>query len=481
LRNNCFDFFFNMVVCFPIGYRRLGAFQAEYFLPDTQGGQSCLGEIYSYFFTLAGENFMNKMIYRACSQSIPKLYGIVACALYFLILTVADCRAAANPAATYCEVMGYDYSITRDRDGNATDVCTFPDHSSADAWGFFRGQEAQQFSFCEQNGFSMETDRVHTLGFVRDIPVCVARSRNSSGQRIPMLELLEAENLMKPAALRPMRTPPATSTETPVFDEQKTKTALPQALDWRDVNGRSYIGAVRNQGSCGSCYAFGAAAAAEGTYNYATNRYDSQAVDFSESFIAWCLGTYGPYVDHFGGCDGANYEYAELTALTREGIILESLFPYTGTDPGGCSYWNTPRIRFQSWGRIAPNNTTAIQQALATYGVLDVAVMTSSAFDTYSGGIFTDSLRCENGAYSKTNHAVALVGWGTDPTHGVYWILRNSWGKNWGEDGYMRIQAHSAKVDCAATYLQFGNIPDPELEPVNTVPANFLLLRPAVR
>jgi C1A family cysteine protease len=424
------------------------------------------------------------MFHSACSQKMLKLHGIFVCAFYFLTLASTECRAAANPAAIYCEAMGYDYSISRDREGNTIDVCTFPDHSSADAWSFFRGREAQHFSFCEQKGFSMETERIQERNFVRDVPVCVPRSKSSSGKRIQMLELLEAENLMKPARRRPVRNLSPTPTDTPLFSAQKTMAALPQALDWRNFNGKSYIGAVRNQGSCGSCYAFGAAAAAEGTYNYATSRYNNQVIDFSESFIAWCLGKYGPYSEHFSGCDGADYDYAELTALTKEGIILESLFPYTGTDPGGCSSWNTPRTRFKSWGRIAPNNTTAIQQALATYGVLDVAVLVSNSFEDYIGGVFSDTkTACEYGAYTATNHAVALVGWGTDPVLGVYWILRNSWGKNWGEDGYMRIQAQSARVGCAATYLQYGSIPDPEAEtePANPAPANFLLLRPTVR
>src|SRR5512136_2233455 len=80
---------------------------------------------------------------------------------------------------------------------------------------------------------------------------------------------------------------------------------LPAAFDWRSYNGHSYIGAVRDQGDCGSCYSFGASAAAEGTYNYANGLYDSSCADFSESFIIWCLSRISPYGDHFYGCNGA--------------------------------------------------------------------------------------------------------------------------------------------------------------------------------
>ena len=76
---------------------------------------------------------------------------------------------------------------------------------------------------------------------------------------------------------------------------------LPAAFDWRAYNGHSYIGAGRNQGSCGSCYSFGAAATAEGVYNFATGKYDGNCADFSEGYIAWCLSKDPEYSSHFSG------------------------------------------------------------------------------------------------------------------------------------------------------------------------------------
>ncbi|MCC6932835.1 MAG: hypothetical protein IT292_06240 [Deltaproteobacteria bacterium] len=85
----------------------------------------------------------------------------------------------------------------------------------------------------------------------------------------------------------------------------------------------------------GSCYAFGAAAMAEAAYNFQQNLTNSQTIDFSESYIAWSLGSLSPYYNHFYGGYGADYDYYELLALTTpgeetgaEGIILESAFPY---------------------------------------------------------------------------------------------------------------------------------------------------------
>ena len=234
---------------------------------------------------------------------------------------------------------------------------------------------------------------------------------------------------------------------------------LPASFDWRNYNGHSYIGRVRNQGYCGSCYAFAAAASAEGVYNLAKGLTDTKCANFSESFIIWCLGRLSSYNSHFFGCDGADYDYMELEALTKEGISREAKFPYTIEDPGSCTHWSDPRVKFSEWHRIPCSDVNTIKTAIMTYGAVDVAVYVTSAFEAYSGGIYQDtntscySAPCD---YTPTNHAVALVGW-DDATQ--TWILRNSWGSSWGENGYMRIKFKSARVACEATYLVFNSPP----------------------
>lgn len=235
---------------------------------------------------------------------------------------------------------------------------------------------------------------------------------------------------------------------------------LPSSFDWRDRNGQAYIGPVRDQADCGSCYAFGAVAAAEGTYNVANGLTGNHVVDFSESFIMWCLGAYGPYGEHFFGCDGADYEYAELAALTKEGVGWESDFPYMPYDPFSCAHEDDPTVVFDEWGRIPCNDIDAMKTAIMTYGVIDVAVWVTDAFMAYSIGIFEDNnTQCEDCEYTDTNHAVALVGWDDngDADRNGYWILRNSWGQGWGENGYMRIKYRSAAVACAGAYLVYNS------------------------
>lgn len=384
-------------------------------------------------------------------QSIVSLFIVPS---FLLTIHVTECRAIGNPAAIYCEAMGYQYTLKSDAQGNESGVCSFPDQSMANAWNFYRGKEGKPFSYCAKNGYAMDTDRKMQNGYQTEVSVCVSTKKNGPPQRTPMLDLMKERGDMPPARKLPRRVAPMPSTKKTSVPVEAANATYPDSLDWRDYNGHSYIGPIRDQGGCGSCYAFGAAAAAEGSYNVAHGKFDSECVDFSESYIAWCLGKYGPYEDHFSGCEGADYEYAELTALTVEGIASEASFPYTETDPGSCTHWDDPTVTFQEWNWLDSGNTAEIQRAITTYGVIDVAVNALSAFEGYSTGIFSDTqTTCPDDKYTVTNHAVALVGWGTDPTHGLYWILRNSWGSSWGEGGYMRIQAHSARVACSATYL----------------------------
>ncbi len=231
--------------------------------------------------------------------------------------------------------------------------------------------------------------------------------------------------------------------------------ALPATFDWRNVNGHTYIGPIRDQGNCGSCYAFAACAAAEGVYNVALGKYDSQCVDFSEAFVAFCLSA---YYSGFSGCSGADYDYDELAALTAYGVCLESLYPYSDHEQA-CIFATLPATtRFKNWYRIACSDIDAIKTAIMTYGVVDAAVYVDSGFEAYDSGIYENTATDCNDTpcyYKPTNHAIALVGWGDG-----YWILRNSWGPDWGENGYMRIKFTSARAACEVAYLVYG-LPGP--------------------
>ncbi len=386
---------------------------------------------------------MNKTLFR----------GLVA-GLMVSWLAVAS-YAIPNPAAAYAEKLGYAYSAA-----DGAETVTVAPGVVFDAWDFYRGKVGSDYAYGAQYGYDTVNRTVESNGCVRSFAVCVPRKATRSGTtEISLLDLMLQNG--EPLWVDPDRQLPEAIEE--IYEQSSLKTfdkqALPTSWDWRNVSGSSYIGAVRNQGSCGSCYAFGAAAAAEGTFNYAMARTGANCVDFSEAYIAWCLGKYGDYSAHFSGCDGADYDYQELEALTVEGICGESQMPYnSGSDPGSCTYTGTTTV-FQSWARVDYGDIDAIKTAIMTYGVVDAAVYVDTAFDGYDSGVHDDSNNtCDSGWYTESNHAISLVGWDDNPPEGGggCWILRNSWGTSWGESGYMRIRYDAAVVHCAVCYMVYG-------------------------
>lgn len=261
---------------------------------------------------------------------------------------------------------------------------------------------------------------------------------------------------------------------TPAFALQKD---LPSSFDLRDINGRSAIGPVKNQSPYGTCYSFGAAAAAESTYNRANDLYNDKTVSFSEPFIIWSLGQKyeGFPLGSFG--DGANYEYDELQGLVDYGIIESYIFPYTRANMQAYNndtshelnyHWNAPRVKFSGWHRLPVNDVETMKRAIMKFGALDVAVNATDEFDMYTGGIFIDDQTVPDNpleTHATTNHAVSLVGWDDEDEA---WILRNSWGSGWGEQGYMRIGYKSARVGVAAAYLHYAPWSGTDHEITNT-------------
>jgi putative hemolysin len=373
-------------------------------------------------------------------------------------LAAVQVHAVPNPAAAYAEQLGYDYEATA-----AGETVTVAPGVELDAWDFYRGKVGSEYAYGARYGYDTVNRTEEVNGSVRSYAVCVPKAPLKTGgaEEVPLLDLMKQNG--EPLWMDPERTIPEDLEEIMKTAPLKTfpKQELPSSWDWRNVSGSSYIGSVRNQGSCGSCYAFGAAAAAEGTFNYAMNRTGSQCVDFSEAYIAWCLGEYGPYSSHFSGCDGADYDYAELEALTVEGICGENQMPYNnGSDPKSCTYSGTTTV-FEAWARVPYGDIDAIKTAIMTYGVVDAAVYVDNAFDSYDGGVHDDNNNtCSSGWYTTSNHAISLVGWDDNPPEGGggVWILRNSWGTSWGESGYMRIRYDAAVVHCAVCYMVYGEV-----------------------
>lgn len=259
--------------------------------------------------------------------------------------------------------------------------------------------------------------------------------------------------------------------------------ALPAKFDWRNQDGHSYIGPIRNQGTIGTCYAFGAVAAAESAYNIQNGLCDSQCADLSEMYVIWTLGLVEPYGGNYndGRGTGSNAFKYEMYAMTRsgapekavgfEGICFESDFPYVPNPfPPKADVLKKskefPRVIFKSWTRVFPSDyadtTEQIKAAIAKYGCVQAAVDHNAAFNAYQSGVYEDTNTQPDAVpyyMSNTGHIVSLVGWDDHPPEGGggCWILRNEWGTGWGENGYMRIRYFSARVNTQTAWIELGS------------------------
>lgn len=227
--------------------------------------------------------------------------------------------------------------------------------------------------------------------------------------------------------------------------EPSTKAVIPSAFDWRDYDGCT---PVRNQGGCGSCWAF----ATVGALECAIKIREGVSVDLSEQWLNSC-NTSG------WGCDGGWYAHSYHGWLTDPcggtGAVLESDFPYNGTDgPCGCPHEH--HYTLADWAYIGTSSSVAgrdaIKRAIIEYGPVSVSVYVSSPFHWYDEGIYN---YCDQG---EINHSVVLVGWDDDQGQSGVWIMRNSWGPGWGEGGYMRIEYSCAQIGYAACYVDYKPI-----------------------
>ena len=380
-------------------------------------------------------------------------------AFLFISFSMFAQKGFVNPAAKYAEMLGYDFQISKVRGAGEEGLVKLPDGTTVNAWDFFKGKVAQDYSYGARYGYETETETVTENGYTTERAVCIRVVRGNQ-ERIPLLDLMEMNG--DPLITKENRTLSETHNDAKVDPNFTVSRSLPASFDWRNKDGHAYIGTPRNQGTCGACYSFGAAAAAEGAYNLTTGSVDGNTADFSEAYIAWCLSKMPAYSSHFSGCNGADYDYMELQALVDVGIVDDQYFPYTITATQNCpaAATNAPKTKFASWNRVPCSDVAAIKTAIMTYGVVDAAVYVSTAFQNYSGGVYSDaSTSCSaNPCYNTTtNHAISLVGWGNDPVKGDYWILRNSWGSTWGEGGYMRLAVTSARIACSVCYMTYAS------------------------
>ena len=212
----------------------------------------------------------------------------------------------------------------------------------------------------------------------------------------------------------------------------KVKNAAPDAWNWKD---QGVVSDVKDQGSCGSCWAFSTMGNLEGLYALEKGVVKT----FSEQQLVDC-----DTLD--SGCNGGLMEYSFTWLKDNGGFNLDTDYPYKGTKQA-CKSDSSKYVDMKVTGykKLANGYSNwdcvdedGIKEFLYATGPLSVT-LNANPLQTYSSGILDKTAaQCPT---SGLNHAVTMVGYGTDSASGKdYWLVKNSWGKSWGESGYFRIR-----------------------------------------
>ncbi|XP_062017329.1 zingipain-2-like [Rosa rugosa] len=221
--------------------------------------------------------------------------------------------------------------------------------------------------------------------------------------------------------------PPGLSSTSSNFSYQSlAATDIPTSVDWRK---QQAVTPIKNQNSCGACWAFTVAAAVEGLTKIKTG----QLISLSEQQLVDC--------DHQNyGCNGGNLEYAYSYVVQNGGLAREETYPYQQRDMGTCDTTRESEHAAQITGyeRVPSSSESDLQKAVAMQPVSVGITANGQDFQMYGSGVY-NSGNCG----TELNHAVTAIGYGTTEDGTPYWLIKNSWGESWGESGYMRILRNS--------------------------------------
>jgi cathepsin L len=207
----------------------------------------------------------------------------------------------------------------------------------------------------------------------------------------------------------------------------------PASIDWRN---KGFVNPVRDQGQCGSCWAFATTANAESVWAISSGK----LLDLSEEFLVDCASGVGYYNM---GCNGGQPDSA-FKYMINNGQCTEASYPYKAgvtKTVGSCQKCTSAGVSFSACYDVTSKDQVALMAAVAKQPVVIAIEADTRYFQSYSGGIL-DSTACG----TSLDHAVEIIGYGTE--NGIdYWTVRNSWSSSWGENGYFRVKKTSSTND----------------------------------
>ena len=216
--------------------------------------------------------------------------------------------------------------------------------------------------------------------------------------------------------------------------------ATVKAFNWRDSR---YSTVVQYQGTCGSCWAFTSAAVYETNY-YIKNRV---TLDISEQFILDCAVDKNG--NDAGSCDGGWYG-GVFDYLMTKGALLEKQRAYKGKQ-GSCYSTGKSPYKVTKWGYLRRDagipSVSEMKEAISKYGAIAACVKVTPAFQAYKSGVFNEFAAVSG--KNDINHAITIVGW--DDSKNAY-LVKNSWGPRWGDNGYIWVEYGSNNIGFGATW-----------------------------
>jgi C1A family cysteine protease len=370
---------------------------------------------------------------------------IVLFFMVFLVILINSVSALSNPSAVYCESLGYTYISSSISDGEIG-ICEISENVKLDAWDFFEGKTGQQYSYCEKNGYSVKTMGDGKNAYSKEYSACsvvdksvtdlMNFSEKLSSDKLPSEKIKKfssGSNIIKRIIANMMRAL-LTGNVVNFFIVE-----IPPNFDWRNYNG-NWLTPVKNQGACGSCWAFATMGDMESEIKIARN--DSNFdVDLSEQDLVSCGVPYGFYPGA-GGCEGATLE-DPLDYMNNTGITDEGCFPYTASDSpcsNKCSSSDKRLWKINNYGYV-PLTPQDMKNYIVTKGPIIAGIYMAGSF---VNGIYTCKKPGDN-----LNHAIVLVGYNDS---GGYWIAKNSWGSNWNGNGYFKVGYGKCNIE---TYPMF--------------------------
>jgi len=304
-------------------------------------------------------------------------------------------------------------------------------------------QTNQKYLPSDSNG--VDTEERYRFGvFRKNVDVIYAANREGNSFTVGVNKFADLTNAEFASKYLGYKVPNATELYggAPYLGEHVLTEEPPASVDWTT---QGAVTAIKDQGQCGSCWTFSATGALEGAWKIAGHDLislsEQQIVDCDHSLLPPTMGCNGgsmgaafSYVEKSGLCLEESYAYEAATKSCRASQCSD------GIPKGGVTGWKG----LAPIGRVIPASLKTMMSAVAQQPVSVAIEADKDVFHFYTGGVVTGDCG------SMPDHGVLVVGYGTDASLGAYWRIKNSWGADWGEEGFVRIaRGKGGKGECS--------------------------------